>query len=288
MDRCEENKRNGKRTYAAIAWGFIQKEENRFKCRIDIYGTCHYSQETYDVGNFIRHFRTVHPEAAFKNGLTKELEPVSKKRIIAKRLVAIDAQQYIGGCLKLTTDHHLPLRCFEWEGLKMLLDPISEALGVCVNRRNIKTLLATGSAGLKNTIKAEMAGILFCLRIDSASLHGRHILGIDAQFSIGNEIVTRTLGMIEVKSSQTAIFLKTKVLEVLKRYDLSLEQVLSITSDNGKNMIAAGKQLQLLYAQTAMKDMFDHGEQSEEFDEKEEELLENITQELSEQFNIIR
>lgn len=195
MDGTTSNsQRPGKRTYASIAWSFIQNVDGRYCCKIDEYGTCKYSQATYDAGNFIRHFRTVHPVASSANGLSKEAEPVNKKRVIARVPVAIDTQRYVEGCMALTTEHHLPLRCFEWEGLKMLLDPIEEALGVRINRKNIKTLLATGSAGLEKTIKREMAGTLFCLRIDSASRHGRHILGVDAQFFLGNEAVTRTLG----------------------------------------------------------------------------------------------
>ncbi|XP_062700023.1 uncharacterized protein LOC134284776 [Aedes albopictus] len=94
--------------------------------------------------------------------------------------------------------------------------------------------------------------------------------------------------MIEVKSSQTAKFLKSKVLEVLKRYDLSLDQVLSITSDNGANMIAAGKLLQRLYTQTALSDMFTDDELTDDFGGKEGELLEAMATDLSKQFNIVR
>uniref|UniRef100_A0A903VJF4 BHLH domain-containing protein n=2 Tax=Aedes aegypti TaxID=7159 RepID=A0A903VJF4_AEDAE len=52
------------------------------------------------------------------------------------------------------------------------------------------------------------------------------------------------LRMIEVKQSQTAKFLKEKILEILQSYEVSINQILSVTTDNGANMIAAVKLLQ--------------------------------------------
>lgn len=49
--------------------------------------------------------------------------------------------------------------------------------------------------------------------------------------------------MIEIKDRQTADFLKGKVLEILARYDIKLEQIFSITVDNGANMLACIRKL---------------------------------------------
>lgn len=49
--------------------------------------------------------------------------------------------------------------------------------------------------------------------------------------------------MIEIKERQTAVFLKTKILEVLQSYGVSVEQIFSVTCDNGANMLAAVKGL---------------------------------------------
>lgn len=50
--------------------------------------------------------------------------------------------------------------------------------------------------------------------------------------------------MIEVKESQTAKFLKGKILAILESFEVSIDHVLSVTTDNGANMIAAVKMLQ--------------------------------------------
>lgn len=50
--------------------------------------------------------------------------------------------------------------------------------------------------------------------------------------------------MIELNERHTAKFLRSKIEEILAGYGISLEQIFSITCDNGANMIAAVKQLQ--------------------------------------------
>ncbi|XP_055622688.1 uncharacterized protein LOC129766202 [Toxorhynchites rutilus septentrionalis] len=84
--------------------------------------------------------------------------------------------------------------------------------------------------------------------------------------------------MLEVHECQTAKFLKNKILDILKKYHLNVEQVFSITTDNGSNMLAAAKQLQQEYASQII----------EHEDEEDDQFIRNLTAELGEQFNIIR
>ena len=55
------------------------------------------------------------------------------------------------------------------------------------------------------------------------------------------------IGMIEVKVRQTAAFRKEKILEIIKQYGIHIEQVFSVTCDNGANMLTAVRQLKLEY-----------------------------------------
>lgn len=98
--------------------------------------------------------------------------------------------------MKLVVIHHLPLNCFQWEGLKLLLDPISTALQVTMNRKNIKAHLDVIACNVKSALKEELKGKLISIKIDSASRRYRHILGINAQYEINGEVVIRTLGKL--------------------------------------------------------------------------------------------
>ena len=91
--------------------------------------------------------------------------------------------------------------------------------------------------------------------------------------------------MLEVIESQTAKFIKNRILDVLKRYKLKLEQIFSITTDNGANMLAAAKQLQQQFV--AVQAQF-HGMIDDEDTTAEDSFMEALMGELFEQFTITR
>ncbi|XP_055644276.1 uncharacterized protein LOC129780248 [Toxorhynchites rutilus septentrionalis] len=128
----------------------------------------------------------------------------------------------------------------------MLLDPIADAVNIKVSRSNIKVWISAAANKLKSIMAVEMKHKLVSIKLDSASRHGRHVLGINAQYELNGKLVIRTLGMIEVDQRQTAVFLRDKVLETLRVYDLKLDQIFSITVDNGSNMVAAVKKIKSL------------------------------------------
>lgn len=184
-----------KKTLAEIALGFIRREGAKASCIIDTGTACLYTQEKIDIGNFVRHFRSRHHDLAVANGLFKEQEvPAKKQRVVAKRPVAIDAPLLKDSLLKLVTLHNLP-RCFvTWQGFQQLLVPMGSACGVTVNEVNMMSDLKFFSQKLRENIGQEMKGRLISLKIDAASRHHRHILGVNAQYALNDKIVIHTLG----------------------------------------------------------------------------------------------
>ncbi|XP_055605384.1 uncharacterized protein LOC129753579 [Uranotaenia lowii] len=92
--------------------------------------------------------------------------------------------------------------------------------------------------------------------------------------------------MLEVKGRQTAKFIVQKTEEVLKLYDISLEQVLSGTCDNGANMLAAIKgldqDLQILEAEKMAV------EDDENLDCINEDLHEELSREFESRIFLVR
>lgn len=93
--------------------------------------------------------------------------------------------------------------------------------------------------------------------------------------------------MLEVHESQTAKFLKNRILDILKKYHLSVEQLFSITTDNGANMLAAAKKLQQEYALQVHAD-HETVNEGEADQTREEHFTESLTTELNDHLNIIR
>lgn len=170
-------------TYSSVITDLIKKVDNKVYCAIDRISGCNYHQEKYDVTNFLRHFRSQHPEEAAIHELTRE-PPAKKARIVPKIPIPINRQILLEACLKLIALHHLPFS----------LDPISEALNIKINRQNIKVHVSVAAEKIKQAIKTELCGKLIHLAIDSASRHSRHILGINVQYEKQGAVVIRTLG----------------------------------------------------------------------------------------------
>lgn len=181
-------------TTVDVIKGLIRWEDGVAYCAIDTASGCHYSQAKFDSANFGRHFRSQHREAAQRNNFP--VTPEKKVKTIPKIPVAINQPVFIEGCIKMVTMHHLPLSCFEWEGMKLLLDPIANALNCVVNRKNIKLHLEVTANKIKQAIIMEIHGKLISVKLDSASRHHRHILGINIQYEKENQVVIRTLGKL--------------------------------------------------------------------------------------------
>lgn len=328
-----ENSKKRKRTLIDIASKFILRDTTKAFCNIDPEGNCTYVQERFDVGNFIRHFRLKHGELANANGLLKDFDSTVKKpRVIPKHSIPIDQQLLIESTVKLTTYHQLPISCFEWEGFKDLLGPITTALGCTLNRVTMREHHTKIAMRLKEILREEMHGKLICLKIDSAARYHRHILGINVQYALGDEVVIRTLGkcfpkhsnftftvtrkkcihrefhktkflpssygcfynefvsgMIQVKESQTAAFLKSKILETLTEYELSVEQIFSVTCDNGANIVATVKKLKHELEITHFLENDEDADEEDLFVEKSvRDISEELCVEFQERINLVR
>lgn len=76
---------------------------------------------------------------------------------------------------------------------------------------------------------------LFSLKIDCATRIDRAVLGINAQYIENGKIVVQTLAMKELHERHTAQYIELQIQDVLARYELGVNQVYSLTTDNGSN-----------------------------------------------------
>lgn len=179
---------------AEIASQFVEISDGKALCKIDVESDCRYTQQKLDINNFIRHFRTKHTDKAIDRGFLSDEPPAKKQRMISKRSIAIDRQLLIEVLVKLVAYHNLPLSFIEWEGMTLLLNPLKAAVGLSIDKRFIRNVLAQSALLIKEEISKEVKGMLVSLKIDSASRHNRHVLALLAQYSLDGNVVTRSLG----------------------------------------------------------------------------------------------
>lgn len=97
---------------------------------------------------------------------------------------------------------------------------------------------------VKEKIKSETHHKIVSVMVDSATRNGRSIYGISAQYKHNGILKVVAIGMRELKDSHTANYLAEVLLEILNEYGISLKQVLSITTDNGSNMLAMVREIE--------------------------------------------
>lgn len=119
------------------------------------------------------------------------------------------------------------------------------------------------------SIKLEVKDTLLSLMVDIGSRNGRDILGISIQYMHEARIIIRSLGMILLNESHTAVNIKNKILACLQLFEIKPAQIISITTDNASNMLAMIKS----FNRDLDENCDDSGDNSENFVNEENDFL---------------
>ena len=110
---------------------------------------------------------------------------------------------------------------------------------VTINSSNMRDRVSGIAQGEREKLANELSGRLLMLKIDSATCRDHSVLGINAQYSDGKGVVLRTLAVRDLTERHTPEYISTVVMDVLRQYNISLQQVYSVTTDNGANILKA-------------------------------------------------
>nr|XP_034194788.1 uncharacterized protein LOC117611008 [Osmia lignaria] len=205
----------------------------------------------------------------------------------------MDRARVIDALVEMTTVNGHPFFMVEDSGLRKILNPIIYALrtqhsiNVGINRHNIRDFVHYEAQQLKEKIKNEIQGRMLCLKLDSATKLYRSLFGVNIQLCKNGRICLRNLAVKELFLRQTAENLKREVLTVLFDFYISSEQVYSITTNNGRNMI---KSITLLGEEVSVADSQGSEEEdiegilASELNDANEETLENTLLAVAEEW----
>ncbi|XP_075162572.1 uncharacterized protein LOC142235198 [Haematobia irritans] len=143
-------------------------------------------------------------------------------------------RSYIG----LITDDNLPFSVFNSSNMRNIVEPLGEALGVkmgkCINlnAQSLDSALSQIAVKIRGDTQGEIAGRLISLKIDRPKELMRNIFVLSAQFISDDRIKTDILGVVQVSGDEenASQNLVAEVLRTLERYDIELDQIVSITS----------------------------------------------------------
>lgn len=161
-----------------------------------------------------------------------------KKSYAEKRL------ELIQNCVERVTINKEPFTSLLKSGFMKIISNKLQKLekagfGITFNRNLhvIKDHLHATAVKVRDKIKIEMKDCLFSISADIVTKNNRSILGIYAQYILNNELAVRCIGMKELDKSHTGLYLSEVIRKCIEEYGCDMGQVISITTDNGRNMI---------------------------------------------------
>lgn len=105
------------------------------------------------------------------------------------------------------------------------------------NLPEIKSHLACMAEAVRETIRKALKNKVMSVMADIATKNNRSIFGISAQLIVDGKLKIYSLGMVELLKSHTGIHLAKVLYDTLVNFGIERWQILSITTDNGRNIV---------------------------------------------------
>lgn len=211
----------------------FEEENGRYKCLVS---PC--PKKLADKSCAIRHLKSHHPEIVVAVDSLKRLEKQDAIEIRAKT----NPTKVMNAIMQIIIFHSLPFAILYSKGFRYLVKPFIDGfkqvgINFSISRPNVQMHINETANRIKAQISKEVEGRLVCLLLDIASRYNRSILGISIVYWFNGKPHIKTIGMETLKMSQTGRNLYDLVKAKLSEFGISLEQLFSVTTDNGKNLV---------------------------------------------------
>lgn len=165
--------------------------------------------------------------------------------------VKINRKDFITGCLQFVILDGRPFSIFHDDGFQLIVSPILREFDRISDSIPLSTLYIQDIArkvqiDVVKKIKFEMRGKLISLQLDLTNHCQRSILGINVQYYQEKQLQLRVLAMRRLNDSTSALNIANEVQIVLAEYDLDVDNIYTITTDNGGDVILCSQILQLM------------------------------------------
>lgn len=217
---------------------------------------CPYSVTGRHSNNLTKHIKRNH--ATLNDNLQEELKEYQSRRkkfranTTSHVYVKVNKIEFENGLLELVNINGRPFNTYKDSGMLKMIAPILSAfedngIPISTSRESLQRQSNTKGINLTKMISEEMKNKVFSLCIDiGQSCDGRSLLAVNAQYMSNGKMVFRCLGMKVNRESNTALKLALLIYEILKPFNVNLQNLISITTDNGANVVKCVKILQIL------------------------------------------
>lgn len=158
--------------------------------------------------------------------------------------IDISASQIMSGILEMITVNDRPLSIVNDSGFIKLMSPLTEAINrqgfqrdnLIINMQNLHTQISIEAGKIRSQITEDVVNRLISLKLDCVTGHNCSILGVHIQYVKDCKIIIRTLGILPLKKTYTGESLAEEIINVIKLFQINVEQIYSVTTDNGNTM----------------------------------------------------
>lgn len=235
MDRNDTPRKANTQIDRALHY-FEPKFAGDEKTRTFVCILCKAAKNGTQKSNLLSHLRSIHPEiyAAKIN-----IKYTSKKQMRINRL------EMMHHLIELVTVNKMPLSTLLASGFQKIVEEqlttFAEAgIPIDLNDKNlieVKKEIHTTANNIREKIRSDVEKKCFSLSADIVSKNNQSILGIYIQYIKDGKMNVRCIGMKKLIQRHTGKYLSTVVRSCLDEYDWKFNQLISITTDNGSNML---------------------------------------------------
>ena len=226
----------------------------------------YYSPQGDHANNLKRHLKAKHPlQHQLVEEADVEVNPVLKKQKIDESkiikttkqplltsvygpatkiqrtiIIRMDLETFERACVEMVTTNGCPFRLMNAEGFRKIISPIAKALGTTMDRNKVRDKVLKEYRVATEKLKILMRNSLLFIKLDLATRLETSFLGINVQFYSNGRLRNYTLKVMELSEPTLSAELLTSNLEsVLTEVGIPATNLLSITTDNGGNLLKA-------------------------------------------------
>lgn len=103
--------------------------------------------------------------------------------------------------------------------------------------KEVKDNLKQTAHKIRGIISEEVKGRSLSLLVDAVTKQKRSILGFSIQYTLNGQLKIRSIGMVELTQKHTGKYLAEVIIKRLEELGIKLCQIITITTDNGANVL---------------------------------------------------
>ena len=134
-----------------------------------------------------------------------------------------------------------PLTIVNDEWFRILIAPYERTFGITVNYRFVVDCIDEAYNELSTILEEILQSRIISLKADCVTKRDRSFIGINLQFIYDGQVIVVTLGTVPLLNRHTGQYLKNTIVNMLNKFGVSIDQLYTITTDNGLDLTCAAR-----------------------------------------------